>query len=243
MTLCVYALVPRPRRRSTQPLRIRGMEAERLRLSGAGAVQAVTGILRRVPAASPDALRRYDRTLHALASSLPALLPARFGTCFDDAGELEFVLQSRAEPLQRALAHVRGRAQMTVRVVGLAEARTPVPGTAGPVGEAARTVSRPGGRDASASRAGGSGSRYLRARAEAAARERQVPGFAPVRRTVERWIRDERVEKRGSMATVYHLVPRATADAYRGRVERAAAAAGLQVIVTGPWPPYAFARW
>lgn len=222
MTLCVYALVPRPRGRGARLPRVHGMDDERLRLIGAGAVQAVAGSMRRLPPVTPDAMRRYDRTVRELASSLPALLPARFGTGFDDPGELEFVLRSRAESFQRALRHVRGRAQMTVRIAGVAETHSPV---------------------APAAVTHGSGSRYLRARAEAAAHDRRVAGFESVKDAVERWVRDERVEKRGSVATVYHLVPRASADAYRARAERAAAAAGLQVIVTGPWPPYAFARW
>jgi hypothetical protein len=53
-------------------------------------------------------------------------------------------------------------------------------------------------------------------------------------------VRDERVEKRERVATVYHLVPRASAEAYRRAIDRAAAAARLQVIVSGPWPAYAF---
>jgi hypothetical protein len=49
------------------------------------------------------------------------------------------------------------------------------------------------------------------------------------------------VEKRASIATVYHLVPRASAGAYRRALARAAAAEGVRVVISGPWPPYAFA--
>ncbi len=85
------------------------------------------------------------------------------------------------------------------------------------------------------------GAAYLRERAAAAAREREVPAFEPIRDAVRRWIRDQRVEKREGVASVYHLVPRASADAYRVAAERAAADNGLRVVVTGPFPPYAFA--
>jgi hypothetical protein len=87
----------------------------------------------------------------------------------------------------------------------------------------------------------GPGGAYLRERAAAAARERDVPGFEPVRAAVRRWVRDERVEKREGVASVYHLVPRASADSYRTAAERAGADSGLRVVVTGPFPPYAFA--
>jgi hypothetical protein len=79
-------------------------------------------------------------------------------------------------------------------------------------------------------------------RAEAAARERDVPGFDAVRQAVAAFIREERVEKHAALTTVYHLVPRSSAGAYRARIIGAATAAGLQIVVSGPWPPYAFAR-
>jgi hypothetical protein len=89
----------------------------------------------------------------------------------------------------------------------------------------------------------GTGADYLRGRAAAAARARQVPGFEAVRARVGRWVRAERIEHRAGVATIYHLVPRATATSYRTTVERTAAAAGIRCVVTGPWPPYAFADW
>jgi hypothetical protein len=54
-------------------------------------------------------------------------------------------------------------------------------------------------------------------------------------------VRDERVETRAGVTSVYHLVPRAAAEAYRRALDRAAAAQGLRIAVSGPWPPYAFA--
>ena len=70
-----------------------------------------------------------------------------------------------------------------------------------------------------------------------------MPGFEPVKNAVRRWVRDERVEHRAGVSTVYHLVPRSAADAYRRAVQQSSAAAGLPAIVTGPWPPYAFATF
>jgi hypothetical protein len=158
--------------------------------------------------------------MQELAGRFSAIVPVRFGTQMAE-DELRFVLSSRRRALARALAHVRRRAQMTVRIV-----RRP----AAPERRAEPDMRLPlTGRD------------YLRHRARAAAAARTVPGFEPVRNAVRRWVRDERVEHRGGVSSVYHLVPRASADAYRRAVQRSAAASGLTAIVSGPWPPYAFA--
>jgi hypothetical protein len=43
------------------------------------------------------------------------------------------------------------------------------------------------------------------------------------------------------LVSLYHLVARGEAARYRRAVTGAAAGLGLQVLVSGPWPPYAFA--
>jgi hypothetical protein len=62
-----------------------------------------------------------------------------------------------------------------------------------------------------------------------------------VRRAVARWVRDERVEHRAGVSSVYHLIPRSSAEAYRHAAQTSAASSGVTAIVSGPWPPYAFA--
>jgi hypothetical protein len=168
------------------------------------------------PVVSPSTLRRYDRVMRELATRFPAMLPARFGTCVSE-DELRFILSSRRIALRRALSGVRGRVQMTVRVV--TGTRTPerTPATSGATG-----------RD------------YLMARAREAATARAVPGFEPVRSAVARWVRDERVEHRAGVSSVYHLIPRASIASYRKALQASAAAAGIRLVVSGPWPPYAF---
>jgi hypothetical protein len=166
--------------------------------------------------------------MRELAERFPAIIPVRFGTWMAEE-ELLVTLSSRRAAFAVALAGVRGRVQMTVRVVrsgdraSSASAREDVgPPLSGAV-QASMT-----GRD------------YLRARAGAAAAARVVPGFEPVRDAVARWVRDERVEHRAAVSSVYHLIPRASTEAYRRALQTSAAAAGLHVIVSGPWPPYAF---
>lgn len=214
-----------------------GARRERLRLVRAGRVAAIVGAHRRPPRAAADELRRFDHVVRRLAGALPAILPVRFGSCFDTVDELAFVLSSRQAALRRALAHVRGRVQMTVRIVsGRRAGRHSGVGTDGGaarIGGAGRMS-----RDALPS----SGTAYLKMRAHEAALAHQVPGFDPVRAAVRRWVREERVERRAAVTTVFHLVPRRSAGAYRRAIERALAAESLKAAVSGPWPPYAFAE-
>jgi len=148
------------------------------------------------------------------------MLPARFGTVVEE-DELMFILSSRRASLARTLTTVRGRVQMTIRVL---------PRGAGEDRALVRTGEE---------RAGAvTGRDYLAGKARAA---RTVTGFEPVRAAVARWVRDERVERRGGVSSVYHLIPRGSAEAYRRAVQTSAAAAGLRLTVSGPWPPYAFA--
>ena len=214
MTLCVYAVAGR-----TARVAATGIAGERLQVYRHSSLAAIAGVLKSRPAASAIHLRSYDEVMRRLGTRLPALLPARFGTCFADQEELLFVLRSRRVTLQRALAHVRNRVQMTVRLVDAPR-------------EAPARQERV---------AFESGTAYLQNRADAAARDRDVAGFGAIGEAVGRWLRDERIERSGPIVTVYHLIPRSSAEAYRRAATRAAAAAGLRIIVTGPYPAYAFA--
>lgn len=189
----------------------------RFRLIGRGAVAAV--VSEQLIPVKPTAanMRRYDRTMRDLAVRFPAILPARFGTVMAE-DELTFILSSRRASLARALASVRGRVQMTIRLM------TPVV----EVPAAPPLADGLTGRD------------YLTGKARAAATSRVVPEFAPIRRAVARWIRDERVDRRLGVASIYHLIPRASAAAYQRTAQIAAKEAGMHVVLSGPWPPYAF---
>ena len=231
MIVCVYALIA-----SSSRVVGSGMNGERLRAVTAGGIVALVGELRRAPKPTMTNLRRYAIVIEKAAAQTPAILPVRFGTGMADLDEVTFVLQSRQDALRRRLRAVRGRSQMTIRVV------------LGGSGSDSRDASyasqtRVIGRSrVSLENAPTQGTRYLQQRAIIAARAREIPGFAPIRAAVKRWVKDERVEKRAGVATVNHLIPRSLVSAYRSAVERAAERAGLRVLVTGPFPPYAFAE-
>jgi hypothetical protein len=123
---------------------------------------------------------------------------------------------------------------MTIRVTG--QSGRAASRAAGGVRSGSRNLPR-GGRGS----APPSGREYLLARIKAAASNREIRGFEPIRQAVARWVRDERVEHHAGVTTVYHLIPRSSVAGYRDAVQAAAPAAGLRAIVSGPWPPYAFA--
>lgn len=210
-----------------------------LRLFREGALGAVVRDVRRVPDPAEENLRQYDRTMRRLAESTRALLPVRFGTYVDDPAELRYILRSRHDTLRQRLAHVRNRVQMTLHLS--TRGGNQVTSGEGPHQSSTRRgheVPAASGRPVRR----GDGTRHLRERAEAAARARDVPQLSPVRPALGRWIRDERVERRPERVSVYHLIPRASAAAYQRVVARSAARTGVPIVVTGPWPPYAFAE-
>ena len=218
--LCVYALTSRQTLAKARRIRTRGVEGEPLQAVPIGRIDAIVGRVRAIPKPTDSNLLRYDHVISALWRRTPALLPARFGTSARDSADLEDMVRGRERMLRTRLLAVRHRAQMTIRIV----AGDPAPPS-------------PRLRRARATRkTGQSGTHYLRSRQ----REYAVPAFDPLRAAVRRWIRDERVEKHGRVASIYHLVPRSSITRYTSAIERTAREAGVRIIVSGPWPPYAF---
>ena len=220
--LCVYAITARRAGRIT----VRGVAGETLQAIPVGRLDAIVGRVRAVPAPTARNLRRFDRMMTALWRRTPALLPARFGTVARDASDLQAMIHDREPALRRRLRAVRNRAQMTIRLVEGAGI-----GNRGPASADLPGSPVPDRRSPTRGRA------YMRARQ----RQHAVPAFDPLRASVRRWVRDEKMEKRGGVASMYHLIPSGSTERYRAALEHAAHEEGLRVIVSGPWPPYAFA--
>jgi hypothetical protein len=210
--LCVYAIVAA----TTGRIHVRGIRGEALRAVATGRIAAVVGEHRAAPRPTPPSLRAYHAAVERLAREVPAVVPVRFGTLFGDHGELEIVLRARASTFTRTLHHVRRRLQMTIRVVVDEHELEP---------EIA--VDRR------------SGTAYLRSRSARVTRPSRHPAIARLRQVVQRWVRDERVEHRGRVVTIYHLVPRGSVETYRRAVQ--AGPPGERLVVGGPFAPYAFA--
>jgi len=177
---------------------------------------------------TPTSLRAYDRVVRRIARVVPALLPFRFGSLVRDEDELASLLLPLAASITTALARTRGCVQFTMRVHGERKKRS--------VKKRA---------------SGGPGTRWLARRREAL----RVPEIDPVieeTKELSREVRYERQELRRKkeegtspphLATVYHLVPKECARAFRAAVGEAEKKLdGVSIKTTGPWPPYAFAE-
>lgn len=168
-------------------------------------------------------LRRQHAIVARLTGAIESVLPARFGMLLE-AGELEAAVARRESAILEALALVRGRRQMTARL----RSRTPQ-------GEAAGQVPQ-------------SGTDYLEARRSAAA---LPPALRDICVAVRHLVHAEVFAdaKAAIPATVYHLIDRRDDERYRVAVDGARRggepgqgdAWGGDVLVTGPWPPFAFA--
>ncbi len=216
MKLYVYAFVDRKLPR----FRFRGHAVETVPVGDLYAAVDPDG---RAPAITEKALCEQHDLVLELTGRAAAILPARFGSLVDRE-ELEQIVSRRHSQFLSALELVRGREQMTVRLIGEA-----------------------GGTDVSRRRevlaVGGPGARYLEARRAAA-------GY-PLPDAVQRLtaaVRDLIVADKaepgqaGVRAMLYHLIERGSSAAYcRALAAASTDVAPLVVKVTGPWPPFAFA--
>jgi hypothetical protein len=167
---------------------------------------------REAPAITDAELRDQHRLVIAIANRARAVLPARFGSLIARR-ELTALLRRHEAEIRTALEQVRDRVQMTVRVLGATPRRPP---------PRARATS---------------GREYLeRARQQLAPPlpRQAVRLLAAVRPYV---VGERREPGAGRLlATLYHLVD----TSQIGRYTKAAGTRVPGVIVSGPWPPFAF---
>ena len=215
-SLYVYALVDRKLPR----VKIHGRTIESVAV---GDVYALSLRTERAPAISEEMLREQHDIIMQLAERAPAILPARFGSLVAEE-EMHKIVALRASQLHAAFDQVRGREQMTVRLMGGADLVD-------------RMVRQP------ARAAAGPGARYLAERRTAAgyplpdAAERLAAAVRPM-------VFAEKAEPGlgGVRAVLYHLIERGRSAPYCRTLARAAAGVQpLSVKVTGPFPPFAFA--
>jgi Gas vesicle synthesis protein GvpL/GvpF len=175
-----------------------------------------------MPVPTADHLRAQDALIRALATRADAVLPARFGTSFEDETALRARLEHfTANRLRDALTRVRGCEQMTLRVFDANSATSAkVPAGTSP------------------------GIAYLTVRA--AARASSLPALLePLRHALAPLIRDEILgtsRRPPLVGSVYHLIARGDTARYRAVVDTHEPARGVTVRLTGPSPAYAFAK-
>lgn len=163
---------------------------------------------------SEAALRDQHEIVLALSEKVDPLLPVRFGTRMTSA-VLRDTIQRSTEALSAALDNVRGRRQMTLRLIG-----------------------SPTASDTFAVR---SGAEYLQQRRAAYS----IPGeLDPLRSAVRQLVAEERVApgRAGVRITLFHLVETEAIAEYQQAVEHSSRdMTPGSVTLSGPWPPFAFA--
>lgn len=178
------------------------------------AVSGIHAAVERVagpPAISEQALREQHEIVLKIAQSVDAIVPARFGASLDRQ-ELETLVAMRIDAIKATLALVAGRVQMTVRIFT----------SEGRAAAGKRVVT-------------GSGTTYLHQRR----RPRLTGPAATISRTVRGLVHEERTRHRQGHVdwTLYHLVDRDAVPQYTRALQPFESEA---VVVSGPWPPFAF---
>ena len=201
-----------------------GVQGEALVVLALEGMMAIAGEVASRPAIDAVTLKAQDALVRELHARADALLPMRFGTTAADAADLQRALDARAGVIDRLRA-VRGCEQMIVRVLAAGGSGSiPSPATH----QAHRQASSPG-------------RRYLEARAARNKPSAELAAIAAAGRALDREVRVEPAHVAGFHGSVYHLIERGSAAAYRAAISRAAERQGVKVVITGPSPPYAFA--
>jgi hypothetical protein len=92
---------------------LRGAVGEPIQALRCGGLVALAGEVAEAPALTAESLRAHEAAVRCLAERCEAFLPARFGSVVQ-----QLDLAGRETELGEALALVRGREQMTLRVYG-----------------------------------------------------------------------------------------------------------------------------
>jgi hypothetical protein len=167
------------------------------------------------PAGEPDlsaeALWRHEELVEALMEDRD-LLPVRYGTRLDDETAAARAVEERHDDLVAALDRIRGAVELSVRAIATGEPPAPT--------------------------AGGTGAQYLRTKARSAGVARTVhePLAALARAT---FLRPPKPPS--ELPRAAYLVDREAVVRFTRRVaELERANPELQLLCTGPWPPYSF---
>ena len=239
MSLYVYCLGDELRESAFEGLAgVGGARVRVLTLGGFAAVVSEAGD--EAAAVNEENLLAHNR-VNAAALAVATPLPCRFGTRAAAERLAQYVAANEAA-LNAALARVRGRVEMSVKLMGRAEGQgSEVEGEeGGALGMLA------GGAGLGAAGAGTAfllkkrreilGEEGARRRAEGAAAwlAEGLNGLA--RETAERLSPSEAIVVRAA-----HLVERARVTEYRARLRALAAERrDLRLLASGPWPPYSF---
>jgi len=214
-----------------------GIHGEDVRAKAWGGMACVIGdIASHTVQATEDALWRHEEIVEDILEhrhGQMGVLPVRFGTVLEDEDAARRVLASHREAFARDLAQVRGRVELSLRVLwdeGIPDAEVPPPTTYRQV---------PGGNGRAYLMALVEHARQMRARrqrAEAVAAELEAPLLQLAADHVHRCLETPRM-----LLTCAYLIDRGNVEAFQRRVRALQdGRPEFSFHCTGPWPAYSF---
>jgi hypothetical protein len=166
------------------------------------------------PRADAETLWHHERIVERLAASQP-ILPARFASILDDDDAVIEMLQARREQLTAVLAHTRGAVELALRAMW---EQPPEP-------------------DAQ------TGTGYMHARLELRQRAREVAAQLMPLGKLSRNTRCELPARPREPLRCAYLVDRELVSEFVASVEELdQRLSDVEILCTGPWPPYSFAQ-
>jgi hypothetical protein len=199
-------------------LRRRGLGGATLRALERGGLAAVYSRHRALrPRPTPNLVLAHEHVVEAIMAR-GAVLPLRFGTLLEREEQLAATLEARREELLRSIERVRGKAELGIRIIP----ERPNPD---------RVTVEPSGRD------------YLLARVRTHGRYQQAirEVHAPLDALSEASCIRQPREPPAILAAAYLVDSERVAEFRLQADQLARRQTGIQVLVTGPWPPYSFA--
>ena len=196
-----------------------GLDGRPLRGLAEGSLVAVVGDYDgSAPEPTAATLRAYERTVRRLMDR-DAILPARFGSVLEDEHEVRTLLRRRRKDLVARLGRVRGAVEIGLRASWRDR------GSAPPHAPSE------------------SGTSYLRNRLELRQSARRVAGELDPLASVALSARRSVAPRPGVPVLDAYLVDGARVDEFVALVERLGDALDdVELVCTGPWPPYSFAE-
>jgi hypothetical protein len=201
-------------KRDAAPVKGRGLQRQPLRGVRAGPLVAIVSDHDDAPRPAVETLWDYEQTVERIAQLHP-MVPARFGGVLDDDAAVVEMLDSKHEGLLVALDKTCGAVELAVRASWQPPPEPDVH----------------------------TGTSYMHARLELRRKAREVvDALTPLGELARAW--SHKLPARpGEPARLAYLVDRERVRDFAAAVEQLDnRLSGIELVCTGPWPPYSFAQ-
>jgi hypothetical protein len=201
-------------RSDVAPVKGHGLHQQPLRDVYAGPLVAIVSDHDDAPDPAVGTLWEYEQTVERIAQLVP-IVPARFGGVLDDDAAVVEMLEAKCETLLAALGQVRGAVELALRAMWQ---QPPEPDSH-------------------------TGASYMRARLDLRRRARTIADELMPLGQLSRSIRCKLPANPQQPLRCAYLVDRDAVAEFTASVEQLdEQLPGVDLVCTGPWPPYSFAE-